>query len=317
MAPPDDETPGAESPDEKPAGAGPADPKATGSEIPKATGSEPEGSEADGSSEKAPAAKPGGRHVWIPDHKPGVIGTLKGISQALAPLGRKRVLAAGAVVFGIGIVGIIFMSGFSFWWTSQPSFCAKCHPMQKFVDAWAQGPHKDVTCEKCHVTPGLFGFIGGKIAGLQVVMNYVRGNYEDYSFNAAVGNASCLQCHEGILSKNIHTTGAMDVLVSHRNIVENGAKCVGCHSTVAHGDSVPIGSQTHPTMSTCMQCHNGSVAPVKCSLCHVSGEPDIEGSGNQPSDFGPTPSAPPETLPSDHPAFGVPTPTPSASAGGY
>jgi hypothetical protein len=287
MAPPDEETP---------------DPKAPEPTTPEPTTPEP----------TTPEPK-------VPDHKPGVLGTIRSIPHLLAPLGKKRVFAASAVVIGVGIVGLFIVSGFSFWWTSQPSFCGKCHPMQKFIDAWEVGPHKDVTCEKCHVTPGLFGFIGGKIAGLQVVMNYVRGNYEDYSFNAAVGNAACLQCHEGIMSKNIHTTGAMDVLVSHRNIVENGAKCVGCHSTTAHGESVPVGSQTHPTMATCMQCHNGSVAPVRCSLCHVSGEPDIEGNGAPPSAGVPSPYATPETLPSGHPDFGgaSPTPTPSPTVGGF
>ena len=255
MTPSDDQN---DQNDQKPTGEEPAPPEAPQGEpqapAPEAPAESPEG-------DQAPPQKP-----------PGFFGTLKAMGAALKPLGRKRVLAASITIFGLSMGAVLLFSGWSFWWTSQPSFCAKCHPMQKYVDAWAEGTHGDVNCEECHLTPGLFGFIGGKIAGLQVVMNYVRGNYEDYSFNAAVGNAACLECHESILAKPVHsqTTG---VLVSHKDIIENGAKCMSCHSTVGHGEAVPFGSQTHPTMQACLQCHNDQIAPLDCDLCHVGKKP--------------------------------------------
>jgi nitrate/TMAO reductase-like tetraheme cytochrome c subunit len=194
----------------------------------------------------------------------------------------RRVVAVSAGVMGVAMVGVLLFSAGSFWWTSQPSFCDRCHVMNKYVDSWAQSAHQDVNCEKCHLTPGLFGFLGGKIAGLQVVMNYIRGEYEDYSFSAAVSNASCLQCHRTILDENVHDAKA-GVIVSHRNIVESGGKCVACHSTVAHGDAIPVGSATHPSMQTCLTCHNDETAPLRCSLCHV---------GREPPSATPPPSAP-------------------------
>lgn len=207
-----------------------------------------------------------------PPEKQGLFATLKAMGEVLRPLGRRRVLAASATIAVLSFGALFLFSGFSFWWTSQPSFCAKCHPMQKYVDAWEKAPHSEVNCEECHLTPGLFGFIGGKIAGLQVVMNYVRGNYEDYSFNAAVGNAACLKCHEGILTETIHSVET-GILVSHKDIIETGGKCMACHSTVGHGDAVPFGSQTHPTMATCLKCHDDRIAPLDCDLCHIGKKP--------------------------------------------
>jgi nitrate/TMAO reductase-like tetraheme cytochrome c subunit len=189
--------------------------------------------------------------------------------------GERRVFVVSASVLGVATVGVLLFSAGSFWWTSQPSFCNGCHVMNKYVQTWSASAHQDVNCEKCHLTPGLFGFLGGKIAGLQVVMNYIRGDYEDYSFSAAVSNASCLQCHRSIMDKNVHDARA-GVIVSHRNIVEAGGKCVSCHSTVAHGDAIPIGSATHPSMQTCLTCHNNDTAPLRCSLCHVGREPPSE-----------------------------------------
>lgn len=203
----------------------------------------------------------------------GVRETVRAVGRALAPFGKKRLVGVVAVVALTAVVGAMAFTGFAFWWTSRPSFCGRCHPMKPFVAAWAESAHKKVNCESCHTTPGLFGFVGGKIAGLQVVANYIRGDYHDYSFNAAVSNGACLQCHDKVLEKNIHTTGPVDAVVSHKNIVEAGGKCISCHSTVAHGEAVPPGSQTHPTMAQCLKCHNDKIAPLRCNLCHTGRSP--------------------------------------------
>lgn len=199
----------------------------------------------------------------------GILHTVRAVRRALAPIGGRRLLTTALILSGATTVALLAFTGFSFWWTSQPSFCGNCHPMKAFVKSWESSPHRGVNCERCHTTPGLFGFVGGKIAGLQVVANYLRGNYEDYSFNASVANISCLRCHKSILEKNIQARDVSNVTVSHKHIVEAGGKCMTCHSTVAHGSAVPPGSRTHPTMAACMKCHNDKIAPLRCTLCHT------------------------------------------------
>ena len=203
-----------------------------------------------------------------PSRRQGVVGGLRATREALAPVDKKHIVVASFGLMGI-MAGVVFLfSAASFWWTSQPSFCGRCHVMTPYIQAWERSSHKDVSCESCHLTPGFFGFIGGKISGLQVVMNYIRGNYEDWSFNAAVSNVSCLQCHEEIMEKNIHDNES-GITVSHLNIIGMGGKCLNCHSTVAHGEAVAIGAATHPTMATCLKCHNDQTAPLDCDLCHT------------------------------------------------
>ncbi len=216
---------------------------------------------ADTPESKAEGIPPGRRN-----RVPGLFRSLRSTRSALSHVSRREVVVASLGMGIIGAAALVVFSGASFWWTSQPSFCARCHVMRPYIDAWKQSPHKSVNCEDCHLTPGFFGYVGGKISGLQVVMNYIRGNYTDSSFNAAVGNASCLQCHQNILDGNIHSGG---ITVSHSNIIDAGGKCMYCHSTVAHGNAVPFGSQTHPTMQTCLTCHNNQIAPLQCDLCHT------------------------------------------------
>jgi len=202
-------------------------------------------------------------------------GPFSSTREALAPVRKRHVLIASMGFMGFTMMGVLLFSAASFWWTSQPSFCGRCHVMEPYIAAWEQSAHRDVNCESCHLTPGFFGFVGGKIAGLQVVANYIRGDYEDYSFNAAVSNAACLNCHEEIMDENVHSAET-GVLVSHEDIIGTGGKCMFCHSTVAHGSAVAMGSATHPTMSTCLTCHNDEIAPLDCELCHVGKNPPEE-----------------------------------------
>lgn len=199
-------------------------------------------------------------------------GLLAETRDALKPVKKRHILIASLGLLGLGLGGMLLFSAFSFWWTSQPSFCNRCHVMNRYVDAWEQSSHRDVNCEECHIPPGLFSFLGGKIAGLQVVANYVSGNYEDWSFSAAIANASCLRCHDSILSGNVHDVSS-GIVVSHADIVGRGGRCMSCHSTVAHGDAVPVGSATHPTMAKCLTCHNDVTAPLDCELCHIGQKP--------------------------------------------
>jgi nitrate/TMAO reductase-like tetraheme cytochrome c subunit len=204
-------------------------------------------------------------------------GLLSDTREALKPVKKRHVVIASLGLMGIGFAGVLLFSGFSLWWTSQPSFCDRCHVMNKYVDTWDRSAHTGINCEHCHINPGLFSFIGGKISGLQVVANYITGHYEDYSFNAAVTNGACLECHEDILDGTIENEES-GIRVSHREIIEGGGKCMNCHSTVAHGDAVPIGSRTSPTMQTCLVCHDDETAPLSdCGVCHLT--PQI---GKQP-----------------------------------
>lgn len=223
---------------------------------------------AEGQAEKAPEDQP-------PEQEPSA-GRRRGLfattRAALAPVDKRHVVIASVGLMGFATAGVLLFSAVSFWWTSQPSFCNRCHVMEPYVAAWKQSPHQNVNCESCHLTPGFFGYMGGKISGLQVVMNYIRGEYHDWSFNAAVSNASCLQCHESILDRNIHDP-TIGITVSHKNIIGMGGKCLSCHSTVAHGAAVSVGSETHPTMATCLRCHNDKIAPLECDLCHTGRAP--------------------------------------------
>lgn len=214
-------------------------------------------------------------------------GLLGSTRAALRPVKKRHVVIASLGLLGVAFAGVLLFSAFSFWWTSQPSFCDKCHVMNAYVDTWQASKHTGINCEHCHINPGLFNFMGGKIAGLQVVANYFTGNFDDDSFSASVSNAACLECHDDLLVPE-KITFDDGISVSHQHIMDNGGKCMDCHSTIAHGDAIPVGAATFPTMDRCMKCHDGVTAPTQCVLCHESGPPREP--ANEPT---PAPSAAP------------------------
>jgi nitrate/TMAO reductase-like tetraheme cytochrome c subunit len=74
---------------------------------------------------------------------------------------------AFVVVFGFINIQILHM-------TSEPEFCAMCHPKHGFgplaeVDSWEHSGHgkAGVSCLDCHGRPGVVGYVKAKIGGLK------------------------------------------------------------------------------------------------------------------------------------------------------
>ncbi len=73
----------------------------------------------------------------------------------------------GFVVFAFVNIQILHM-------TSEPEFCAMCHPKHGFgplaeVDSWEHSGHGEagVSCLDCHGRPGIFGYVKAKLGGLK------------------------------------------------------------------------------------------------------------------------------------------------------
>lgn len=173
-------------------------------------------------------------------------------------------MVTAAVVFlGVALVG-----------TSTTWFCSLCHIHKAAVQQYKKSTHAKVNCEQCHSRPGPFFFLTAKMEALQQPVHQLMGDFEE-PIVAGVMNQSCRRCHDkDILSGPVVVDG---ITVEHAHLVAAGYKCIRCHSTVAHGDAVPSGSRTYPTMDQCLVCHNnkykaadGTVASARCGLCHAA-----------------------------------------------
>ena len=174
-----------------------------------------------------------------------------------------------AVILTVVVVGI----GVALEATSTPQFCGACKSHVPYVDGWEASAHSDVNCEQCHTKPGPFFFLTSKLEALQQPVHELVGNYEKPILGTVL-NQSCRRCHDNDLLFNPISRGG--IRVQHKHLIEAGFLCIRCHSAQGHGDAVPEGSRTYPSMDQCLLCHNntyttetGQVATAECDLCHT------------------------------------------------
>lgn len=119
---------------------------------------------------------------------------------------------AFVVVFGFINIQILHM-------TSEPEFCAMCHPKKGVgplaeVDSWEHSAHGEagVSCLDCHGRPGVVGYIKAKIGGLKdTYMQFTISHEEKLEILAnphkeLVPSWHCLYCHSDAGNKKVRET---------------------------------------------------------------------------------------------------------------
>lgn len=200
-------------------------------------------------------------------------------------------ILAAAIALGGGTVGAVRM-------TEQPKFCASCHEMTPYHDAWQKGAHSDVTCTACHVDPGTVAQYSHKLVAMKEVYAHftsdVRFPKEE---KADIPDKRCLTCHEDLPERT--ASG----FAHARHVKESKSGCVSCHSDVGHKvtaqalakagvldieseEPKPSDGATGTHVATnCSSCHDVSksdscskchkpkhVARGTCSTCHTAGK---------------------------------------------
>ncbi|OGR30721.1 MAG: hypothetical protein A2091_11230 [Desulfuromonadales bacterium GWD2_61_12] len=116
------------------------------------------------------------------------------------------------VVFGFVNIQILHM-------TSEPEFCAMCHPSRGFgplaeVDSWEHSAHGEagVSCLDCHGRPGVAGYVKAKIGGLKdTYMQFTISKEEKLEILSnppkdLVPTWHCLFCHSDEGNKKVRET---------------------------------------------------------------------------------------------------------------
>jgi cytochrome c5 len=181
----------------------------------------------------------------------------------------KRGVTAAAII----ITAVVVFVGVALAASSSPRFCASCKSHVPYVDEYKASAHRDVNCEQCHTKPGPFFFLTSKLEALQQPIAQLTGDYEKPILGFVL-NQSCRRCHTN--DDLFKTISAQGIRVDHEHLIQAGFLCQRCHSTVAHGEAVPEGSRTYPSMDQCLICHNnrytaadGTVATSRCDQCHA------------------------------------------------
>lgn len=162
--------------------------------------------------------------------------------------GRRKWVVIGGLcmlpVMGIGSVEL----------TSQSWFCNSCHIMEPYYTSWKHGPHKDIECVKCHISPGVDNFLAAKFNGLGQVVDDVLHRTSPKP-SASVSQLACTRagCHtiEKVRATN-KTTGTFKFRHDkHLDLEFDGLKlaCGTCHSHVKGDEHFEVNTDV------CITCH--------------------------------------------------------------
>lgn len=159
----------------------------------------------------------------------------------------------------IGVLAVALPAGY---YSARPGGCIQCHDMAPVREGEAALPttHEGVECATCH-------------AGNTLAERVQFGYYQAFGMRlplidigdspvSSVPDATCSGCH-GRLDEVSESRG---LRVMHEPCSE-GARCVSCHSPVAHPDAVRW--PTTYSMEGCLECHGARQASRECDTCHM------------------------------------------------
>jgi nitrate/TMAO reductase-like tetraheme cytochrome c subunit len=198
----------------------------------------------------------------------------------------RRAWLWATAVFAVLVLGAVAFVGIGLY-TDRPEFCATCHEMRPYYDAWRQGHHNNMWCVDCHVGQGYPARLAHKFSSFREIAAHFRGDTRFPRSNpAAIADRQCVRCHAQVPSGT--ASG-----FNHAAHASRGP-CQACHSQAGHdvtnaaltasGEFNPLvkprlligtfavvdkGSANipgHVTVS-CSRCHN--MEQTDCQRCHT------------------------------------------------
>ncbi len=173
---------------------------------------------------------------------------IKSLKEKLQKILKDKIFVKGL------IVGIIFATVFIIFQigivehTSSVEFCASCHSMQQFHDAWINGKHGTgkkgiivAKCADCHLPhDNMVHYLWVKgISGTKDTVATIFGYQPDWIKNLEkreefTYESGCRKCHVNLVAPGI----PLKAFKAHRQyeLGETQKTCISCHQDVGHGD---------------------------------------------------------------------------------
>ncbi|NKB70099.1 MAG: cytochrome c nitrite reductase small subunit [Candidatus Latescibacteria bacterium] len=140
------------------------------------------------------------------------------------------------IPLGLGAFTFHYGEGLSYF-STDPQACANCHIMQPQFDSWQKASHHTfATCIDCHLPHSFIGKYWAKAEnGYNHSKAFTLQNFAEPILinekNRRILQENCLACHDRLVDPLIHG-GATD---------PEAVRCVHCHRSVGHGESVGLG----------------------------------------------------------------------------
>jgi nitrate/TMAO reductase-like tetraheme cytochrome c subunit len=217
------------------------------------------------------AAEPaGGAEAALPAEPDAAAAAGAEAAAATAPVEGKPRKKRRRWVWALSIIGVVIVvlvvaAFVTAHFTSASSFCGSCHEMEPYYQSWQASSHSSAECRDCHIPPGALPYVETKLGSFRELYVHFFGQPEaPLAVTRQIPNSSCLRCHEDPPPDPDLPT----VTFSHE--AHSNVDCISCHVRMVHTTVNPPEYQDPAAMSSCLECHNGSIAPNNCSYCHTA-----------------------------------------------
>jgi nitrate/TMAO reductase-like tetraheme cytochrome c subunit len=201
------------------------------------------------------------------------------------------------IYLAIAFTFSLFMTFTSLIMTSRNEFCANCHEMKPYTEAFKRSVHSQMSCLGCHGGQGVAEFGLHKIKSVKEPYLHLTNSYDipingQSELSKEMKPDLCERCHDLTQRK---VTAPKNLKIDHAKHKEHGITCPVCHNRVAHPNVT--GYEGQPTKSSlpqnlklvagfeknryypdrlkmryCMRCHTGekgkNKGPKECKVCH-------------------------------------------------
>jgi cytochrome c nitrite reductase small subunit len=137
---------------------------------------------------------------------------------------------------GVGGFTLDYAEGLSYL-SEDPEACTNCHVMKPRFESWQKSSHHAVaTCAACHLPHDFLGkYLAKGWNGLRHSAAFTLQNFPEpiqiTELNGRILQASCVECHREF----VHD------IVEGATTDPDAVRCVHCHRSVGHGDTVGLG----------------------------------------------------------------------------
>src|SRR3972149_4941465 len=168
-----------------------------------------------------------------------------------------------ALVLVLGALGTFSLLGAPsvIAWTETADFCGRCHTMGPELTAHTNGPHSDVTCGECHVSPGVEGWVRAKINGTRQLVEIVLGTFPepipppDHD-SLPPPQETCQRCH----SLDRVGTAALLTRTQYTEDETNTRQFIGLLIRPGGGDVFDVGRSVHWHVLTAVEFRSADEA---------------------------------------------------------
>jgi hypothetical protein len=207
---------------------------------------------------------------------------------------KKRLVKGGSILFAAAL--LVLVGFYTYWHLAAPeNTCASCHEIESAHEVWAESPHRDIACAKCHGTAVSSGLHSMTEKARMAFVHFGRPPRDEIRLSeqqVIEAMERCRACHAREYADWLsggHSPTYADIFLdeTHNEEERLSESCLRCHGMFFEGTIADV--VTPLDIQGPWQLVDAEIAPVAtipcmaCHYVHVEGSPAVRPDYSDPA----------------------------------